>query len=114
MFPKLHQTIDKYYEKNSSNLDHCDASISGHSTLTNFILKNKKITHPLPTDLSNAKSEAKEGYHALAFLYGLNRKKYQGFLDELAKSYLNGRNEYPTTLISAKKSSNIMAWLPKR
>ena len=55
-------------------LDHCGVYISGHSTLTNFILKNKNITHLLPTDLSNAKLEAKEGYHALAFLCGLNQK----------------------------------------
>ena len=56
----------------------------------------------MPTDLSITRVEAKEGYHALAFLCGLNRKKYQELLDELANSYLNGRNEYPTTLVSAK------------
>ena len=63
MFQKLHQTIDEYYENVSIKLDmldHCGASISGHLTLTNGILKNKNITHPLPTDLSNANSKQKK------------------------------------------------------
>ena len=104
MFQKLHQTINEYYENfyiKLDMLDHCGASISGHLTLTNFILKNKNITHPLPTDLSNANSKQKKDITPF-FLCGLNRKKYQGLLDEVANSYLNGRNEYPTTLVSAK------------
>ena len=47
--------------------------------------------------------EVKRRYHALAFLCGLNRKRYQGLLDELAHSFLNGRNAYPKTLASVKK-----------
>ena len=37
----------------------------------------------------------------IVFLYGLNHDRYQDLLDELTNSYLNGRDEYPRTLVLA-------------
>ena len=39
----------------------------------------------------------------MAFLGGLNCDWYQDLLDKLANSYLNGRDEYPKTLVAAYK-----------
>ena len=90
MFQKLHQIINGYYEKISSSIDmidHCGASISTHSSLSKYILSKKEIISPSPSDIVDAREESNECDCVLAFLSGLNRKRYQCFLNELANSF---------------------------
>ena len=78
--------------------------------LSTYTLLNL-VTEKLGMDPSNLGSterklsidHAKESFDAVAFLCGLNAQHYQGLLDELSDAYLNGRNEYPQTLVAAYK-----------
>ena len=63
--------------------------------------KSRTHASASPDKRKEAHSECREGYQAIAYLCCLNQVWYQPLLDELANYFLNGRDEYPKTLIAA-------------
>ena len=83
-------------------VEHCGGEIGKHRELWDYLLKKKGITGGgTEDDKTKADVESKEAYEAVAFLCGLNGERYQGLLDELANAFLNGRDEYPKTVVDA-------------
>ena len=50
-----------------------------------------------------ALTKTKDTYQATAFLAGLNKGRYKYMLDEIANSFLDGRDKYPKNLVSDYK-----------
>ena len=84
-------------------VEHCGGNIGNHPSLLAYTYKLKNINETT-TDSEEIKTvlnATKESYGAIAFLCGLNQTRFQGLMDELANSYLNGRDEYPKTIVAA-------------
>ena len=98
---------DSYLESFTNLEDvikHCGgASGHQHPSLKKYIFDKKKISENTTDadEIKKVKNATDEAYSAIAFLCGLNQARYQGLLDELANSYLNGQDEYPKTIVAA-------------
>ena len=86
-------------------LAHCGSNYAHHPSLVAFILKKDGLTpdNASAAEITQATTNSKEAYEAMSFLSGLNVDRYQDLLDELANSYLNGRDEYPKNLVATYK-----------
>ena len=107
-FQGYHQPVSEYMDvfmSNKNMLEHCGAQIGNHPDLQTYLLIESNIDPVTATNDQKllATNNAIEVYCAIAFLCGLNRNRYQDLLDELINSYLNGRDEYPRTLVLAYK-----------
>ena len=86
-------------------VSHCGGATGNHPTLVASELKAEGInpTEANSEEISDATARSSDAYEAMAFLSGLNKDRYQELLDDLANSYLNGRDEYPKNLVASYK-----------
>ena len=114
-YQKNYSSVDSYLETFQNLVqvsDHCGGNFGLHSKLINDILTKAGITSPTDDQQRAAETESKEKYLAMAFLCGLNKEKYQGLMDDLSNSFLNGRDEYPETVVEAH--SLVLHWRGKK
>ena len=81
----------------------CSGALGDHLFLVNNKLKYTWVEPPNANyqKIKTANTEAKETYIPVAFLSGLNRKKYGKLTNELRKAFIMVHDEYPKTLTSA-------------
>ena len=103
-FQKVSMTNDAYLESYQNLCDvvsHCGGDLMLHESLVEHTLKEEGIPNPTADERNAATTKARAAYGAMSFLCGLNKEHYQDLLNDLAKSYLAGRDEYPKTLVGA-------------
>ena len=105
-YQRYHQPVSEYMDifvSNKKMLEHCGAQVGMHPKILASILHESGLEASSASagEMLQANKDATEAYCAITFLCGLNRGRYQDLLNELTNSFLNGRDEYPFTLVLA-------------
>mmetsp|Transcript_42989 Transcript_42989/g.50291 ORF Transcript_42989/g.50291 Transcript_42989/m.50291 type:complete len:480 (-) Transcript_42989:318-1757(-) len=109
-YQKKYVTEAAYLENFSNNEDvikQIGGEICCHPSLINYVLlENSPPIDPSsasPDQIQKAKKEAEDRYSAAGYLCGLNRGKYENMVDNLANTFLSGRDIYLKSKVQAHK-----------
>jgi Zinc knuckle len=93
-------------------------SITGHTGIEDSIIKERKTTREniSAADLADVVADAEARSKAIAFLLGCDRARYGKLIEDLENDFLQGRNNYPKTVVAAYnlitnwKQENRFGW----
>ena len=93
-------------------------SILGHTGIEDAIIKEKELNRDNLTaaELSTIVADAEARTKAIAFLLGCDRSRYGKLVEDLENDFLQGRNNYPKTVVGAYnlltnwKQENRFGW----
>ena len=91
------------FTNNVEVIEHSGGTIAGHDPGLESMVAAKKGYHTTMTEAQTkeVQAESRERYLAVAFLLSANCTQYVKLIEDLENNYLQGRNNYPTTVTSA-------------
>ena len=116
-------TTQAYLENFQNVIDvvvHSGGKISGHPGVGNSIIAERGLMRDNMTEaqIEEVRTEISARSTAMAFLLGSDRARYGRLIEDLENDYLQGRNNYPTTIAAAYnlltkwKQENRYGWRP--
>ena len=93
----------KAFTNNVEVIEHSGGTIAGHDPgLESMVAAEKGYgTQMTETQTKEVQAESRERYLAAAFLLSADRTRYGKLIEDMENDYLQGRNNYPTTVTSA-------------
>ena len=101
-YQKNKTSCDSYMDSTTKPMDvivHFSSILEDHLLLINNKLKEAGVGPLYVTDvqqIETAKSESKDAYTVVAFLFGLNQNSYGQLMNDLHNTFRMGRYEYHT------------------
>jgi hypothetical protein len=116
-------TTQAYLENFQNVIDvvvHSGGEIAGHPGVSTGIIAEKGLVKANMTEvqIEEVRAENSSRSTAMAFLLGCDRARYGRLIDDLENDFLQGRNNYPTTIAAAYnlltnwKQENRYGWRP--
>jgi hypothetical protein len=116
-------TTQAYLENFQNVIDvvvHSGGEIAGHPGVSTGIIAEKGLVKANMTEaqIEEVRTENSSRSTAMAFLLGCDRARYGRLIDDLENDFLQGRNNYPTTIAAAYnlltnwKQENRYGWRP--